>query len=321
MTQSNVCSQLKLSVILPSLNEEAAIASVISEIRICLPQAEIYLFDNDSDDNTANIAREMGVRVFVETQRGKGNVVRRMFADVDADIYVMIDADGTYDLSSIQQLLDLVVKENADMVVGTRMAQYDKSDSPAGHRFGNWMLTSLLNVFFNVNLKDILSGYRVFSRRFVKTAPILAKGFEIETVLTVHALESRAVIREVPINYRSRIEGGESKLNTIRDGIRIFSTLFFLIKNVRPLLFFSIVATILTLIGIALGTPLIDEYFRTGLVPRFPTAILATGLMVLAAISTVAGLVLDAIAAERRSAKRLAYLSLSAPSNTFKIES
>ncbi len=318
MTQNNETHSLNLAVILPSFNEELAIASVISEIRRCLPAANIYLFDNGSSDKTVEIASSFGIKIFVEDALGKGNVVRRMFADVEADVYLMIDSDGTYDLSTASELIDLVATENADMVVGTRMDQYAGSDSPPGHQFGNWMLTTMLNVFFGVQLRDILSGYRVFSRRFVKTAPIIAQGFEIETVLTVHALESRSIVKEVPINYRARVEGSESKLNTFRDGIRILATIFFLIKNVRPLFFFGILAALFTFLGLVLGIPVIEEFFLTGLVPRFPTAILATGMIMLAAISSVAGLILDSIAAERRSAKRLAYLSYLAPTNSKK---
>jgi glycosyltransferase involved in cell wall biosynthesis len=309
MSQGELGSVLRLAVLLPSLNEETAIEAVIDEVRRELPEAKIFVFDNNSDDKTVEIAKSLGATVFIEKSRGKGNVVRRMFADVEADIYLMIDADATYDLSSARALIKLVAEEKQDMVVGTRMQHYGASGSRMGHEFGNRMITKTLNAFFGVALGDVLSGYRVFSRRFVKTAPILAKGFEVETVLTVHALEAKVNVCEVPINYRERAEGSESKLNTFRDGLRIITTIFFLIKNVRPFLFFSCLACVFVLVGLIVGVPVIDEYFVTGLVPRFPTAILATGLIVLGAVSAVAGLILDAVAAERRSAKRLAYLS------------
>lgn len=306
----------KIAVILPCLNEAKAIGNVIDEVRTHLPHADIYVFDNGSTDDSRAISIKKGAQVFIEPERGKGNVVRRMFADVEADAYLMIDADGTYDLSGSPKMIDMVISENVDMVVGSRMTTYDNSASRRGHRLGNHMLTKLLNLFFNVKLTDVLSGYRIFSRRFVKTAPIFATGFEIETILTVHALECRACVREVPINYRERVEGTESKLNTYRDGIRILSAIFFLIKNVRPFLFFSTIAVICTTIAFALAYPLFEEYARTGLVPRFPTAILSTGLVIVGAISFTAGLILDVIANDRRMLKRLQYLNIPAPTSS-----
>lgn len=308
-------NQSRIAVILPCLNEAEAIGGVIDEVHQHLPQASIYIFDNDSTDSSREIAAGKGATVFLERERGKGNVVRRMFADIEADAYLMIDADGTYDLSSSQTLVNMVLQENADMVVGSRMASYEHSGSRAGHHFGNRMLTGLLNLFFDVRMADVLSGYRVFSRRFVKTAPIFARGFEIETILTVHALECRANVREVPIIYRERALGTTSKLNTYRDGIRILSTIFFLIKNVRPFMFFTSISVACILVALALAFPIFEEYVRTGLVPRFPTAILATGFVIIGSISFTAGLILDVIAHDRRMQKRLSYLSIPAPAS------
>lgn len=303
----------KVAVILPCLNEENAIGVVVKEFRDYLPDAAIYIFDNGSDDNTMQEARDAGAAVFSEPARGKGNVVRRMFADVEADVYVMADGDGTYDVSRAPELVQRLLDERLDMIIGSRLDSYHQSGSRSGHQLGNQMITRAVNLLFGVDFKDILSGYRVMSRRFVKTAPVLVGGFEVETMLTIHALETRASIVEVPCRYSSRVLGTESKLRTYRDGWRILQTILYFFKEVRPFLFFSLLALLFFVTGLVFGVPVILEYMETGLVPRFPTAFLATGLMVLAGISLTSGLILDSVALQRREQKRFAYLCHKAP--------
>jgi glycosyltransferase involved in cell wall biosynthesis len=300
----------RVAVILPCYNEEAAIAEVVRDFRNALPQAEIYVYDNNSRDRTVECARDAGAIVRTEARQGKGHVVRRMFADVEADIYVLTDGDGTYDASSASAMIDKLIAERLDMVVGSRLTDYEGEAFRPGHRFGNDLLTGFLGLCFGRTFTDILSGYRVFSRRFVKSFPALSTGFETETELSVHALELRMPIAEVPTPYKARPTGSASKLRTYRDGFRILMMILSLFKEERPLAFFSMIAGILALISLILAYPVFITYIETGLVPRFPTAILSTGLMILACLSLTCGFVLDTVTHGRREMKRLAYLGI-----------
>ncbi|MEJ5357431.1 MAG: glycosyltransferase [Desulfobacterales bacterium] len=301
---------LRTAVILPCYNEEAAIAQVVQDFRRALPEAEIYVYDNNSTDRTAEVAAAAGAVVRRETRQGKGHVVRRMFADVEADIYVLADGDGTYDAKSAPAMIETLLAERLDMVVGSRLSNYEGAAFRPGHRLGNDLLTGFLGLCFGRSFSDILSGYRVFSRRFVKSFPALSTGFEIETELSVHALELRMPTAEVATPYRARAAGTASKLRTYRDGFRILMMILDLFKEERPLAFFSIIAAVLSLASIALAVPIVVTYLETGLVPRFPTAILSTGLMILAFLSLACGFVLDTVTHGRREMKRLIYLSI-----------
>ncbi len=300
----------RVAVILPCYNEAAAIGDVVREFRTALPHAVIYVYDNNSRDDTALRAREAGALVRRETRQGKGHVVRRMFADVEADIYILADGDGTYDAASAPSFVEKLVSEQLDMVVGSRLTTFAGDAFRRGHRFGNDLLTGFLGLCFGRTFTDILSGYRVFSRRFVKSFPALSVGFEIETELSVHALELRMPIAEVSTAYKTRAAGTVSKLRTYRDGFRILIMIVNLFKEERPLAFFSIIAGVLALSAVVVAYPVFITFFETGLVPRFPTAILATGLMILACLSLTCGFVLDTVTHGRREMKRLAYLSI-----------
>jgi len=301
-------SSLRVAVLVPCYNEEAAVAAVVKGFREALPSAQIYVYDNNSKDRTAAIAREAGAEVRGERRQGKGHVVRRMFADVDADVYVLVDGDATYDAPSAPGMIEKLVNEHLDMVVGLRADQEQAAYRP-GHRAGNWMLTSFLSSVFGQAFKDILSGYRVFSRRFVKSFPVLSDGFEIETELTVHALELAMPVAEVETPYYARPEGSFSKLNTWGDGFRILGTILKLYRSEKPLRFFSVIGVFLALVSIGLAIPVIATYLEKGLVPRLPTAVLSTGLMIVAVLSVSSGLVLDTVTRGRREMKLLAYLS------------
>jgi glycosyltransferase involved in cell wall biosynthesis len=301
---------LRMAVILPCYNEEAAIGEVVRDFRNALPQADIYVYDNNSRDHTVERAQQAGAIVRREIRQGKGHVVRRMFADVDADIYVLADGDGTYDAASAASMIDKLVAERLDMVVGSRLTTYEGEAFRIGHRFGNDLLTGFLGLCFGRTFTDILSGYRVFSRRFVKSFPALSTGFETETELSVHALELRMPLAEVTTHYRTRPAGSASKLRTYRDGFRILVMIVNLFKEERPLAFFSIIAGVLALISLILAYPVFVTYIETGMVPRFPTAILSTGLMILASLSLTCGFVLDTVTLGRREMKRLAYLAI-----------
>ena len=303
---------MRIAVLLPCYNEEAAIAQTIAGFRAALPDAAIYVYDNNSADRTIEVARAAGAIVRSERMQGKGNVVRRMFADVDADIYVMADGDATYDAASAPRLVAHMLDEQLDMVVGSRVDD-DVAAYRRGHRFGNRLMTGLLARLFGRSFSDIFSGYRVFSRRFVKSFPLLSAGFEIETEISVHALELRMPVAEIETPYFARPEGSESKLNTYGDGFRILRMIVTLYRIERPLLFFGGIAALFALAAIILAIPLMMTYAETGLVPRFPTAILATGLMILASLSFFAGLILDTVVRGRREVRRLAYLAHPAP--------
>ncbi|KQB95336.1 hypothetical protein AL073_17145 [Loktanella sp. 1ANDIMAR09] len=306
-------SDMKVAVLIPCYNEAKPIGTVVADFRAALPAADIYVYDNNSTDDTAEVARAAGAIVRVETQQGKGNVVRRMFADIDADVYVMVDGDNTYEAKAAPALVDKLLDETLDMVSGCRVTEIEEAYRP-GHRFGNWMLTGLVASIFGKRTKDMLTGYRVFSRRFVKSFPALSRGFEIETELTVHALELRMPIADVDTVYIDRLPGSDSKLNTIRDGLRILKMIVLLVKEERPFAFFGGVGVFLGLISLLLGGPVVVEFLETGLVPRFPTAILASAIMVIAVLSVITGLILDTVTLGRREMKRMAYLALPAPS-------
>jgi glycosyltransferase involved in cell wall biosynthesis len=299
----------RVAVLIPCFNEEVAIGQVVADMRRALPGATIYVYDNNSRDGTVKVAAAAGAVVRSEPRQGKGNVVRRMFADIEADAYVLVDGDATYDAASAPAMVALLLKERLDMVVGCRVHTAAEAYRP-GHQFGNVMLTSVVAWLFGKSFTDILSGYRVFSRRFVKSFPALAKGFETETELTVHALELRMPIMEVETPYGARPEGSTSKLSTYKDGFRILRLILNLYKHERPLLYFGTVAALLGLIAVALGIPIVLEYARTGLVPRFPTAILATGITILASLSFTAGIILETVTRGRQELKRLAYLQI-----------
>jgi len=297
-----------VSVVLPCYNEATTIAEVVGAFRRALPEAAVYVYDNNSTDNTALLARDAGAVVRRETMRGKGHVVRRMFADVEADVYVIADGDGTYPSNYARAMIDALVADNLDMVVGAR-SQDDRA-YPRGHRLGNRVFNRAVALLFGRGFTDIFSGYRVLSRRFVKSFPALATGFEIETELSVHALELNMPTAELVVPYGARAAGSSSKLSTVRDGLRIAWTVVLLLKEVRPLGFFSVIAGALAVLALGLAYPLLPTWMETGLVPRFPTAILATGIVLLAFLSLTCGFVLDSVARGRREAKRMHYLAI-----------
>jgi len=302
----------RVAVLLPCYNEEAAIGTTVAGFRAALPDADIYVYDNNSTDRTAEVARVAGAIVRSENMQGKGHVVRRMFADIEADIYVMADGDATYDSAAAPEMVARLATEQLDMIVGTRVSE-EVDAYRRGHRFGNAMLTGLLARIFGRSFSDILSGYRVFSRRFVKSFPVLSTGFEIETEISIHALELRMPVGEVATRYGARPEGSASKLSTYRDGWRILRLMLTLFRIERPVLYFGAIGALLALTAIILAVPLVQTYLATGLVPRFPTAILATGLIIVAALCFFTGLILDTVVRGRREVRRLAYLSLPAP--------
>ena len=307
--QGDLATQPRVAVLIPCYNEEVAIASVIADFQAALPDATVYVYDNNSKDRTADVARQCGAIVRRETLQGKGYVIRRMFADIQADVYVLVDGDATYHAPSAPAMVEMLLRDRLDMVNGTRVSQIQAAYRP-GHRFGNLMLTGIVRTIFGDRITDMLSGYRIFSRRFVKSFPALSAGFETETEFTVHALELSMPIGEVETPYKERPPGSASKLNTVRDGIRILLTILRLVKEERPLQFFAVSGLFLFVIALILGVPLVTEFARSGLVPRFPTAILATGLVGLAFLSFTCGLILDSVSRARTEVKRLAYLSI-----------
>jgi glycosyltransferase involved in cell wall biosynthesis len=302
----------RIAVLLPCYNEEAAIGATIAGFRAALPTAIVYVYDNNSSDRTREIATEAGAIVRTERQQGKGHVVRRMFADLDADVYVMADGDLTYDPKSAPAMVDQLLAEQLDMVVGTRRHE-EKDAYRGGHLIGNRLFTGLLAGLFGRSFSDIFSGYRVFSRRFVKSFPVLSSGFEIETEMSVHALELRMPVGEIETAYGTRPEGSESKLSTFGDGWRILKTIITLYRIERPVLFYGSIGAFLLALAVILAVPLVITYLNTGLVPRFPTAILVTGMTVIAVLCFFAGLILDTVTRGRREVRRLAYLSLNGP--------
>jgi glycosyltransferase involved in cell wall biosynthesis len=302
----------RVAVLVPCFNEEAAVAQVVADFREALPGADVYVYDNNSSDRTAAIAREAGAEVRRERRQGKGHVVRRMFADVDADVYVLVDGDATYDAASAPRMIETLTRDHLDMVVGFRVDQAEAAYRP-GHRTGNRLLTGFLAMVFGQAFKDVLSGYRVFSRRFVKSFPVLSDGFEIETELSVHALELAMPVAEIETPYYERPQGSFSKLNTWRDGFRILNMMLKLYRTEKPLRFFSIIGFCLMVTSIVLAIPVIVTYLEQGIVPRLPTAVLSMGLTILAMLSVSSGLVLDTVTRGRREMKLLAYLSQPGP--------
>lgn len=300
--------QPRVAVIIPCYNEEATVARVVGDFRAALPTADIYVYDNNSRDRTRDEALAAGAIVRGEPRQGKGNVVLRMFADIEADVYVMVDGDATYDATAAQSMVAKLVNEQLDMVVGCRKAEADAAYR-RGHRFGNAMFTGFLTWMFGSAFTDILSGYRVFSRRFVKTFPSLPSGFEIETEIAVHALTLRMPVGEVVTEYGERPEGSTSKLSTYRDGWHILKAMLRLLRRERPSGFYGVLALVLAAISVVLAVPIVITFVETGLVPRFPTAILCTGLMILAMLSLACGLILDTVTHGRRELRRLAYLA------------
>ncbi|MFO1260632.1 MAG: glycosyltransferase family 2 protein [Sphingomonadaceae bacterium] len=305
---------VRIAVLLPCYNEAGAIAQTVAEFRTALPQAAIYVYDNNSSDGSREIAAAAGAIVRQVRQQGKGHVVRRMFADVDADIYIMADGDATYEAAAAPAMIGMMLDQNFDMVVGARRTEVEAAYR-RGHRLGNKMLTGLLKSLFGRSFTDILSGYRVFSRRFVKSFPVLSAGFEIETEMSVHALELAMPVAEKVTAYAARPEGSASKLSTYRDGWRILRTIITLYRVERPIWFFGYVGGLFAALAIGLSFPLLLTWIETGLVPRFPTAILATGMMIVATLSFMCGLILDTVVRGRREVKRLAYLAHNAPAD------
>jgi glycosyltransferase involved in cell wall biosynthesis len=302
-------------VLVPCYNEEVAIPGVVRAFRAALPMATVYVFDNNSRDGTRAAAAAAGAVVRGEPLQGKGNVVRRMFADIEADVYVLVDGDGTYEAAAAPGMVRLLLAERLDMVTGVRVTPEETAGAAyrPGHRFGNAVLTGMVRLIFGDRISDMLSGYRVFSRRFVKSFPALAEGFETETEFTVHALQLKLPVGEVRTAYGERPQGSTSKLNTWRDGFRILRTIVNLVKGERPLAFFSAVGAVLLAMALALFVPVLMEYLRTGLVPRLPTAVVSTGLGIAALLSLACGLVLDTVTRGRKEAKRIAYLAIPAP--------
>jgi glycosyltransferase involved in cell wall biosynthesis len=302
----------RVAVLVPCKDEEAAIARVIQGFNDALPHAAVYVYDNNSTDRTSEVARAAGAIVRAEPLQGKGNVVRRMFSDIEADVYVLVDGDATYDAPSSTAMVAKLIDEQLDMVNGAREEQSQGAYRP-GHRLGNAVLTNMVALIFGNRFRDLLSGYRVFSRRYAKSFPALSTGFEIETELTVHALELRMPVAEVSTPYKDRPAGSASKLKTYRDGFRILKTIINLMKGERPLLFFSIAFALLALLSLGLSYPIFVTYQATGLVPRFPTAILSSAIMLLAFLCLFAGLILDMVTHGRREMKRLRYLEIPGP--------
>ncbi|HEY0205967.1 MAG TPA: glycosyltransferase family 2 protein [Acetobacteraceae bacterium] len=301
----------RIAVLIPCYNEQAAVPSVIRAFQAALPGAAIHVYDNNSTDGTVAVARATGASVRTERLQGKGNVIRRMFADIEADAYVLVDGDDTYDASTAPAMVAMLLEDQLDMVNGARVSDIQAAYRP-GHRLGNAVLTGLVASIFGNRVSDMLSGYRVFSRRFVKSFPALSGGFETETEFTVHALELRMPIGEVPTPYKDRPAGSVSKLNTYSDGFRILRTILLLVKEERPLQFFAAIGTVLLLVAVLLSLPILAEFVRTGLVPRLPTAVLATGLVLLSFLSLTCGLILDSVTRGRKELKRLSYLAISA---------
>ena len=310
--EAAISARHRVAVLVPCYNEEAAIGKVVADFRAALPEAIVYVYDNNSTDRTVEAAERAGAVVRRELHQGKGRVVRRMFTDIDADIYVLVDGDATYDAPSARAMIDQLLQHRLDMVCAIRVDQEVAAYRP-GHRFGNRLLTGFVGHVFGQTFTDMLSGYRVFTRRFVKSFPILSGGFEIETELTIHALELELPVGEVHTPYYSRPQGSASKLSTWRDGFRILRTIFRIYRSERPLPFFGSVGVSLAIASIGLAIPLVITFIHEGLVPRLPTAVLATGLMVLASLSIAVGIVLDTVTRGRRELKLLAYLAQRAP--------
>ncbi|WP_286684246.1 glycosyltransferase family 2 protein [Collinsella sp. UBA1693] len=292
----------KIAVLIPCYNEEVTIHKVVSDFKRELPEADIYVYDNNSSDDTSKLAKDAGAIVRFEPRQGKGNVVRQMFRDIDADCYLMVDGDDTYPAESARELCEPILNGEADMTVGDRLSNgtYAEENKRAFHGFGNDLVRAMIKWIYGYSFDDVMTGYRAFCRPFVKTFPVMSEGFQIETEISIHAVDRRWRIKDVPIIYRDRPEGSVSKLNTIGDGMKVMIAIASLFKNYRPLKFFSLAALVLAVIGLLLGIPVIVEFFETGLVPRLPTALLATAFMFLCGLSFATGLVLDNLAKTER---------------------
>lgn len=293
-------SEYGVAVLIPCFNEEKTIGKVVKDFLRVLPKTKVYVFDNNSTDRTVKIAKNAGAEIRKVTYQGKGNVVREMFRQIEADVYVMVDGDDTYDAADAKEMVK-AVREGADMVIGDRLnSTYFKENKRFGHGFGNVLVRKLINVFFKSKIQDVMTGYRAFSRRFVKTCPIISNGFQVETEMTVHALDKKMSVLSMPIGYKDRPSDSPSKLNTYSDGIKVLAMIFNLVKEYRPLMFFSVLAALLFLLALGLGVPVISDYFATGLVERFPTLIVSGLLVVLAFLSFTTGLILDIIKKKSR---------------------
>ena len=288
---------MNIAILIPCYNEELTIEKVISDFKKELPEATMYVYDNNSTDRTAEVSEKAGVKVIKEFRQGKGNVIRSMFRDIDADIYVMIDGDDTYPAEHINEMIKPIINGEVDIVVGDRHynGKYENENKRPLHNFGNHLVKNLINNLFRSNLKDIMSGYRVFNKKFVKNFPVLSSGFSVETEMTLFALDKKFLIKEIPIDYRDRPEGSFSKLNTFSDGIRVLKTILWVFKDYKPLAFFTLLAFFLFIVGLLIGIPVVIEFFETGLVSKIPSAILASGLMIIAIISLFSGFILDTI--------------------------
>lgn len=292
----------KIAILLPAYNEEVTIVKVIEDFKKALPQAEIYVYDNNSKDKTNQLAKEAGAIVRFEPRQGKGNVVRSMFREIDADYYIMADADDTYPAAEVEKLLEPLRTGMADMTIGDRLSNgtYEKENKRGFHGFGNNLVRILINKLYKGNYNDIMTGYRGFNRLFVKTFPVLSPGFEIETELSIHSLDKRFKLVEVPITYKDRPEGSESKLSTFSDGFKVLRMIFNLFKDYKPLIFFTLLTFLFFLCGLVAGIPVISEFAKTGLINKLPSAVLATGFMILSALSFVAGFILDTVVRQNR---------------------
>ena len=291
----------KIAVLIPCYNESKTIEKVVKDYKSVLPEADIYVYDNNSSDNTDKIAKKAGAIVKYEYKQGKGNVIRSMFKDIDADCYLMIDGDDTYPKENAREMCDLILEGKADMVIGDRLSStYFTENKRPFHNFGNVLVRKLINVLFKANVRDIMTGYRAFSYEFVKTFPVLSKGFEIETEMTIHSLDKNFLLREIPVEYRDRPEGSVSKLNTFSDGFKVLKTIARLFKEYKPFLFFGIVGVIFFIISLAFGIPVFVEYFKTHLVLRFPTLIFAGFMLMISVLSFVCGIILEVVVKKHR---------------------
>jgi len=303
----------KIAVLIPCYNEELTISRVVNDFQESLPEATIYVYDNASTDNTSKVATKAGALVFQEPNKGKGNVVRRMFADIESDVYVIVDGDDTYDASKCQEMVEYLIENNIDMVVANRKTNNSEGEYRWGHVFGNQMLTRSVSFIFGRGFTDMLSGYRIMSRRFVKSFPVMSQGFEIETEMTVHVLQVGASYKEIETTYNSRPEGSESKLSTFKDGFRILKMILLLFKEGKPFQFFGLFSLLFFVVSIVLAVPVFFTYIETGMVPRLPTAVLSTGLMILAFFSLISGVILDSLSRSRLEAKKVNYLVYKSP--------
>ena len=291
----------KIAVLIPCYNEALTVAKVVKDYKKALPDADIYVYDNNSTDGTDEIAKKAGAIVRYEYRQGKGNVIRSMFKDIDADCYLMIDGDDTYPASNAKEMCNYVLEGKADMVIGDRLSStYFTENKRAFHNFGNKLVRSLINHLFKSNIRDIMTGYRAFSYDFVKTFPVLSKGFEIENEMTIHAVYNNFKLIEIPVSYRDRPEGSVSKLNTYSDGIKVLMTIARLFKEYKPTIFFSFVGTILLILSLIFGIPVFSEFFKTGLVPRFPTLIFALILLIISILMYITGIILEVVAKKNK---------------------